>query len=1637
MTTALQSHVVPESIVRKLRDLIWRARLVMALRGAMATLAAAIVSVLAIMAIDYWVVIFSDWLRWTLSLSGLGLTILVALWFVVRPLARSFTLTGIARLIELRHPELQERISSTVELLTSEDGPEFRGSDALIAALADEAVLDAQAVRPSREVNFRAAFPYLLTAGIVLVVLVSVIAIWPSQAERLFRRALLANVSRVSHTALHVSRISAPDLKEWNRDGFDYVMMAGRRLHVELEVADDAVSTAHLRRSASAGGEENAVSMTRLPDGAEGERCFALTCPPAAESFRFRLHAGDALTRYYYVKVVEQPAIRRIDLRYEYPAYTGREPDFQPSAGGNVGAVAGTVATITARTNKPVTAAEFLVDGKPQLAETPAEEGGATLCTFRLRLTKDMKTRWSARLEDEYGFRNEPAEYAIKALPDKRPRVDVTVPNTTRLKLKPTDRLPVTYRLRDDFGLASAALLVEIDGQQRDPVPLAIPAAAKPQQRIDGQTLLDLSALPLEGARQVTFRIRATDIVPPELSGPQEGFSDLFAIQLDVKAPSFVEQIVLAEELRLREVLQEVLKELKEAKKDSSPLRQMVPKARTVTEAVIARVDRMRKHLGSADSMLRKVIDETAGGIYASFTDKLRSLADDHVAKALDLAGQIKLTDQPKQRAAVADEADFQVDRSIAIVNELLKELGALTEQLTRALELQELAAEQDELTDALAEMENPPDPNDLQPAGPEQGDVEPMTPEEWRKAQEQLADRMANLAKQTPGAVEAQLRRDKERTKDLLAEARKLTREQNQLRQDTQEAARLEKLAQALENLAERQRALAREAAATKAAADQAKPMEQAADEIKAGQLAEAIDKQQGAEKALDSRAQQGAEAKTTESLADQAQRLAKQQESLAKRAEGARQNLQAADAKADAGRKQGAETKKKAAEADKRLAKEGQSLQQKQQALAERARALHKEAAANPATADEANRTQPAATMDQAAREAAQQKMDQAAAQARGAEQQADQLARDLDGAAKRAAGAPKEQRDDRQAQAAGQAAQKAKQIAEAQKSLAEQFAQAAQQARGAEQQARQEGQQAAAEESAGRQAAAQAKQQTQGLTAEQQDLARQAAELGRRAAKAGERARQAAEKHDPTGEMKQAARAMAAAQAPEAADQAAKAAEKAKQLAQALRQAAGEAPPGVKDQAPQLAQMAQKQTRLRQEVERLLAERKRLGEAVTGSELARLQREQSQLAREIGKLADDVKETAPQEDRIDTQAARSSQEAADELGRREVAKAATKATDAGEKLGEMAQRLSRQAGRQPAGRQGQQAQEHQPAGQPGEKQPGQPSGQPSAQPSQPQVAAQGSTAQEPEQVGGKRAAEAAKRASLADSAEDLGQRQRQLAREIKALAEGDATALMASRQANLGERTAELGKDVDRIQEHAEELIPDEAARREAASAARHLDRAEAAQQEAGKALEAGKASQALSPEAQSGQALASAAASLERLGRMLAEAAGRQHPPEAAEDSQDVADAYDSTDQAADTQQVSDAALAAEQLQALAQSAMARARALGLPIGQMTPMSMAQMLTRPSRNLDSRFGTGPQLTDLTAAKLEKLGISLSDWARLPGNLRDQVLQAAASQSPEEYRSLIRRYFREVARRGGGGGGADKTAGDDTKK
>ena len=137
-------------------------------------------------------------------------------------------------------------------------------------------------------------------------------------------------------------------------------------------------------------------------------------------------------------------------------------------------------------------------------------------------------------------------------------------------------------------------------------------------------------------------------------------------------------------------------------------------------------------------------------------------------------------------------------------------------------------------------------------------------------------------------------------------------------------------------------------------------------------------------------------------------------------------------------------------------------------------------------------------------------------------------------------------------------------------------------------------------------------------------------------------------------------------------------------------------------------------------------------------------------------------------------------------------------------------------------------------------------------------------------------------------------------------------------------------------------------------------------------------------------------------------------------ENAEAGHDVSQAFEEADVAAQTQQSTPAAMAAQNLHAAERMVASRAQHMGL-----TPFSMQQYLASRAAynqfNPNSSQAVRQPTTRNDFVALKQAGLTLSDWAKLPSELRNDILQAAGDTSPAEYRLLIKRYFQEIARRG----------------
>ena len=254
------------------------------------------------------------------------------------------------------------------------------------------------------------------------------------------------------------------------------------------------------------------------------------------------------------------------------------------------------------------------------------------------------------------------------------------------------------------------------------------------------------------------------------------------------------------------------------------------------------------------------------------------------------------------------------------------------------------------------------------------------------------------------------------------------------------------------------------------------------------------------------------------------------------------------------------------------------------------------------------------------------------------------------------------------------------------------------------------------------------------------------------------------------------------------------------------------------------------------------------------------------------------------------------------------------------------------------------------------------------------------------------------------LADTWVSLAGRWASLAAQLDALAKGDQRAVALARQVELNGRTRQAHEALSLVADHAQNLVADaeilklvEAAVSRSAKARQHQDRAASVLGEARAA--AGKSQSWAAGE------LSTVAKLLDVLGKKLAERAGQTDPDEP------LAEAMETAEQAARTAEPTDAARAARQLARLADRADRRARAAGLVpawVGVLPGMASGGGSSDATVALDAA----------TAERLRELGIAPADWARLPGVLRTQILQGSQTQDPDEYRDLIRRYFRALA-------------------
>jgi hypothetical protein len=425
---------------------------------------------------------------------------LTVAWFL-RPVVRRPTSRQVARYIEERCPELEDRIAVAAEVAGQPAAGPFRS---MVLA---EAVRKLDGVDPDRLVQRDSLRRALMLAGASAAVLVVSLAL---------ARAPLARAARTAWWYAFPGQIVI-DVTPG-----DIRLPAGRPLRIVAAIQGaPSIGTATL--TIGEGDDRRSVAMTAVANG------YQFEIPSVTRDFTYAVSAGSTTSREFSVTALQVPRVERIDVHYQYPAFSGLRARVEED-GGDIYAPAGTEVRLEIHPDRPVKEGELvMLDGvRSGLAATAT---GTLETTFRV----DEDGSYRVSLTDVEGLQNPgETEYFIRTMDDRPPEVRVLRPGGDR-QVTPLEEVTIEARADDDYGVERLDLIYSVRGGPERTVRLPGPAAAP---SVTGSHTLFVEDLGVQPGDFITYYARARDVGRAKRS--TEARSDIFFLEVKPFAEEFV-----------------------------------------------------------------------------------------------------------------------------------------------------------------------------------------------------------------------------------------------------------------------------------------------------------------------------------------------------------------------------------------------------------------------------------------------------------------------------------------------------------------------------------------------------------------------------------------------------------------------------------------------------------------------------------------------------------------------------------------------------------------------------------------------------------------------------------------------------------------------------------------------------------------------------------------------------------------------------------------------------------------------------------------------------------------------------------------------------------------------------------------
>ncbi|BDS06581.1 hypothetical protein NT6N_16210 [Oceaniferula spumae] len=752
---------LPPKITDRLQAILRRVRRLQVSRGILGVLTIFLASVLVVMAVDFFLAPVPPSVRLGLFIAILVVTLVSGWALFWKPLRRKIGLLQIARWLEVRHPEMQERISTAMELA----GTSGAGTSAsLLNELIAEAEVDVQDLDPQIEVRAQRVKAWLWpTAGLIAVFLLLFI-VWPAQTSRLLVRAV-APFSETGNAGAIAFDIRPGDMEVLEDDPVEIKVLYQGSINDTL-----TLETTH---------ENGEVTEERMAFTGEedGQHVAVYQLPAASKSFRYRVRAGRDESDAYKVTVWPKPRIAGLEAIYDFPEYTGFARAKNKIQKAGIEAVVGTNIRIEGTANTPVESARFLLDDQEVgSSRIDSRASGGTL-NIDFPLSKAQSGVGKIMLKHRLGEEVEVARFPVKALPDEAPKISILTPTQRELKVRRDDQLPITYQVVEHIGLQSVEIDLEINGHRVSPMSQVLPTRIKNSKQAlwNGESRIYIGGI-LERhpkAREVKLRLRVKDNRPSDLGGPGIGESETIVLKISRNAESLVRQELRAQESDIREATEKAKRDIQDAAARMDRQKEKVEKGE-LDKNTKKDLEKAREKLAEAEEKLEELAERMKNSVHAQKAKTVEKAAE-KAKEAREAAETLPLNDTPEARKKDMEKAREAAEKAIEDLDKLQRQMEQDREKVEDLAKLNDLAQKEQELA-RKAEAQAREEAN--------QPDQENKADDQWKNDQKQVQEDLRREVSERPDAKAEASQQQAEQARELAKEARELGEQQKQLAQ-------------------------------------------------------------------------------------------------------------------------------------------------------------------------------------------------------------------------------------------------------------------------------------------------------------------------------------------------------------------------------------------------------------------------------------------------------------------------------------------------------------------------------------------------------------------------------------------------------------------------------------------------------------------------------------------------------------------------------------------------------------------------------------------------------------------------------------------------------------------------------------